>query len=147
MDADLNKYDLNHITHRPSAHVARRSGTAPTSWRGRTTTRPSTSRRSCAARSPTGASASNALFLITWFKGCIDIENVHPLEGGFLRMKFRRDRRPALPIEPVWSFYPKYWLETVAKQCRWASLYLRLRLIYLRIKHDPKQAANTPISR
>ncbi len=42
----------------------------------------------------TEANASNALFLITWFKGSIDFENIHPLEGGFLRLKFRRDRRP-----------------------------------------------------
>ena len=38
--------------------------------------------------------ASNALFLMTWFKGSIDFENIHPLEGGFLRLKYRRDRRP-----------------------------------------------------
>ena len=46
--------------------------------------------------------SSNALFLITWFKGSIEIENIHPLESGFMRLKFRRDRRPTLPIEPVW---------------------------------------------
>ena len=85
----------------------------------------------------TGASGGNTLFLITWFKGCVHIENVHPLEGGFLRLKFRRDRRSELPREPVWSFYPKYWWETAAKQVRWTSLYLRLRLIYLRVKRDP----------
>ena len=33
----------------------------------------------------TRANASNALFLITWFKGSIDIEEIHPLESGFLR--------------------------------------------------------------
>jgi len=30
---------------------------------------------------------------MTWFKGSIDFENVHPLEGGFLGPKHRRDRR------------------------------------------------------
>ena len=40
-----------------------------------------------------GANAGNALFLMTWFKGSIDFENVHPLEGGFLGPKHRRDRR------------------------------------------------------
>ena len=42
------------------------------------------------------------LFAITWFKGCIELENVHPVESGILRLKFRRDRRPSLPMEPVW---------------------------------------------
>jgi len=77
------------------------------------------------------------LFLITWFKGCIDIESIHPLEGGYLRMKFRRDRRPGLPLEPAWLFYPRHWWSSLVKQVRWAKLYLGLRRIYLRIKHDP----------
>ena len=29
-----------------------------------------------------------------------------PLEGGYLRRKVRRDRRPGLPIEPALSFIP-----------------------------------------
>jgi hypothetical protein len=82
---------------------------------------------------------SSSLFAITWFKCSIEIENVHPLETGFLRLKFRRDRRPALPREPIWSFYPKFIAETLSKNVRWLATYLRLRRIYLRIKHDPKR--------
>ena len=85
----------------------------------------------------TRTNAGNTLFLIAWFMGCIHIENVHPLEGGFLRLKFRRDRRPTFPVEGVWSFYPKYWLEILRKQWRWGSMYLRLRMMYLSIKRDP----------
>ncbi len=40
------------------------------------------------------AQASNALFLMALFKGSIDIEKIRPLEVGFVRPKFRRDRRP-----------------------------------------------------
>ena len=94
----------------------------------------------------TEANASNALFLITWFKGSIDIENIHPLEGGFLRLKFRRDRRPDRPIEPVWQFYPRYFAETAVKLVRWSALYLRLRRIYLRIKKDPQRFAYTDLA-
>jgi hypothetical protein len=94
----------------------------------------------------TGASAGNTLFLVTWFKGCTQIENVHPLEGGFLRLKFRRDRRSGLPLDPVWRFYPKYWLETVSKQYRWVSMYVRLRKIYLKIKHDPARRQYTDLA-
>jgi hypothetical protein len=87
----------------------------------------------------TKANASNALFLITWFTGSINIEHIHPLEGGFLRLKFRRDRRPGFAIEPIWSFYPKYFTEVASKLVRWTMLYIKLRLIYLRIKTDPKR--------
>jgi hypothetical protein len=86
-----------------------------------------------------GANASNALFLITWFKGSIDFEKMHSLECGFLRRKSRRDRRPGFPIEPAWRFYPKYLTETAVNQVRWIWLYLRLRRLYLRIKHDPQR--------
>ena len=87
----------------------------------------------------TNISPGKTLFLMVWFKGCISIEKIHPLEGGFLRLKFRSDRRPGLPIEPAWLFYPKYWLETLRKQGQWLSFYLRMRMIYLRIKRDPER--------
>jgi hypothetical protein len=83
--------------------------------------------------------ASNAIVLMTWFMGSIHLEKIHPLESGLLRLKFRRDRRPGLPIAPVWKFYPTYWVETMVKMARWAALYRRLRSTYLRIKKDPKR--------
>jgi hypothetical protein len=98
-----------------------------------------------------GPNASNALFLSTWFKGSIDLEKVHPLEGGFLRLEFRRDRRPGRMLEPLWRFYPRYASEVAGKLARWAWLYVRLRRIYLAIKSDPRRfdytdLAMTPVS-
>ena len=61
-------------------------------------------------------------------------------------MKFRRDRRPTLPREAVWRFYPKYLIETVSKLGRWASLYVRLRLIYIKIKRDPQRYEYTDLA-
>ena len=97
------------------------------------------------------APASNAILLITWFWGAIDIEKIHPLETGLFRFKFRRDRRPSLPIESVWKFYPHYLFESVVKLGKWVALYARLRRIYVRIKRDPKKleymdVAMTPVT-
>ena len=138
MDADLNRYDLYHIT---TAHpkMSREEWVRAyqMAWdHYYTPEHVETILRRAVA---TGASGGNTLFLVTWFKGCTHIENVHPLEGGFLRMKYRRDRRSELPLEPVWAFYPKYWFETVSKQVQWVSMYLRLRWIYLGIKKDPNR--------
>jgi hypothetical protein len=94
----------------------------------------------------TRANASNALFLISWFMGSINIEHIHPLEGGFLRQRARRDRRPGFPVEPAWLFYPKHWGSVASRLVRWAALYLRLRRIYLRIKHDPKRHYYTDLA-
>ncbi|HEY1309400.1 MAG TPA: hypothetical protein VGF02_00500 [Pseudolabrys sp.] len=87
----------------------------------------------------TCANASNALLLITWFMGSINIGHIHPQESGLFRLKYRRDRRPGFPIEPIRSFYPKYLTEMASKVVRWAAFYFRLRRIYLSIKHDPSR--------
>ena len=138
MDPDMNKYDLNHavtghsrMSHKDWEQVYR------SAWETYYTTEhiETVLRRAMA----TGTSPGKTLFFIVWFKGCIDIEKLHPLEGGFLRLKFRRERRPGLPFEPVWLFYPKYLAEALWKQIRWISLYMRLRLIYLKIKRDPRR--------
>ncbi len=138
MDEDLNRYDLYHITTaHPKMSREEWARAYQMAWDNYYTPEhvETVLRRAVA----TGASGGNTLFLVTWFKGCTHIENVHPLEGGFLRMKYRRDRRSELPLEPVWAFYPKYWLETVSKQVRWVSMYVKLRLIYLAIKKDPNK--------
>jgi hypothetical protein len=133
LDDDLNKYDLNHIaTAHPKMSADDWNRVYRLAWqRYYTMEHIDTVLRRIAS---TGANTSNALFLITWFKGAIDLENVHPLECGFFRIKSRLDRRPTLPIEPIWRFYPRYWRETAVKSIRWAALYLRLRVLYLRIR-------------
>jgi hypothetical protein len=145
LDPDMNKYDLNHVctTHsRMSSEEWNR--VYRLSWQRYYTIDHITTilRRVAASR----GNASNALFLITWFKGSIDFEKIHPLESGFLRLKFRRDRRSGLRREPVWQFYPRYFGETAIKLVKWAALYLRLRRIYLRIRRDPQRFAYTDVA-
>ena len=130
LDPDMNKYDLNHACAGHSKMSLQEWNQAyKMAWQRYYTIEhiETILRRVAASR----ANASNALFLITWFKGSIDLEHIHPLESGFLRRKSRRDRRPSFPIEPIWRFYPKYFTETAVKLVRWGALYLRLRRIYL----------------
>jgi hypothetical protein len=145
LDPDMNKYDLNHVTttHPLMSHAEWERAYRLAWQRYYTTEHIETVLRRVAS---VGANASNALFLITWFKGSIDFENIHPLESGFLRLKFRRDRRPSFAIEPAWRFYPRYLGETAVKLARWGLLYWRLRRIYLGIKHDPKRFAYTDVA-
>jgi radical SAM superfamily enzyme YgiQ (UPF0313 family) len=150
LDRDMNKYDLNHVcTTHPRMSREEWDRAYKLAWqRYYTMDHIETVLRRVAM---TTANASNALFLITWFVGSINVEGIHPLEGGFFRLKYRRDRRPGRPLEPAWYFYPRYWWELAVKMASWAALYLRLRRIYLRIKHDPRRwqytdLAMTPIS-
>src|SRR6185295_16786017 len=95
--------------------------------------------------------AANAIVLMMWFMSAIHLEGVHPLESGVFRLKVRRDRRPGLPREPIWKFYPRYWIESVVKLARLAVLYGRIRRIYKGIKADKKRfkymdVALTPVT-
>ena len=137
LDPDLNKYDVFHITaNHPKMTKAEWEYAYHEAWRRYYSYEhcETIMRRSAAMRA-----FGNTLATVTWFKGCIEIENVHPLEGGIVRMKSRRDRRPTLPMEPVWKFYPRYWVESAVKVVRWGWTYARLRKIYLSIKHDPRR--------
>jgi radical SAM superfamily enzyme YgiQ (UPF0313 family) len=145
LDPDLNKYDLNHVC---MAHFRMTKEewqqAYKLAWqRYYTFEHMETVLRRVAS---VGANASNALFLMTWFKGSIDFENIHPLEGGFLRLKHRCDRRLGQSIEPMWRFYPRYYFDVAIKFVRWCALYLRLRGIYLRIRRDPRREQYTDLA-
>ncbi len=138
MDADLNKYDLNHaVTAHPKMSRENWEETYQKAWKTYYTDAhiETVLRRAIA----TGTSPGKTMFFITWFNGCIDIERIHPLEGGFLRRKRRTSRRSTLPLENPLIFYPKTFVETLWKQIQWITLYSRLRLIYRKVRNDPKK--------
>ena len=137
MDEDLNQYDANHaVTAHPKMSKENWEETCLKAWKSFYTYEHAETivKRAMA----TGTSPGKTMALITWFKGCIHIEKVHPLEGGFFRRKSRKDRRPTLPIESPFVFYPKYFAEIIWKHFCWVLLFIRLRLIYKKIRNDPK---------
>jgi len=139
MDPDLNKYDLNHaVTGHQKMSKDEWESVYRSAWDNYYALDhiETVLRRAIAS----GASPGKIVFYITWFKGCIDLEKIHPLEGGFIRLRSRRNRRPGLPIENPLLFYPKFLVSTIIKQARWFSLYGRLRLIYRRVRNDPEKS-------
>jgi hypothetical protein len=150
VDPDLNKYDLNHVcTAHSKMSKAEWEHAYLTAWKTYYTLEHiETILRRLVAKN---GRAANAIVLMMWFMSAIHLEGVHPLESGVFRLKFRRDRRPGLPREPVWIFYPRYWIESVVKLSRLAILYGRIRRIYKRIKEDPDRSkymdvALTPVT-
>lgn len=138
MDEDLNKYDLNHdVTGHSTMSREEWRETYAAAWKTYyTDEHVETVLRRCIA---TGTSPGKTMFFIVWFKGCIGIEGIHPLEGGFLRLKARKNRRSTMPLENPLIFYPKYYAEMLWKQLRWIKLYTRMRLIYMSVRKDPKK--------
>jgi hypothetical protein len=91
------------------------------------------------------------MFLLMWFWGCMKIEKIHPLEGGYLRRKVRTDRRPGFAIENPLLFYPKYAADLVMKHLRIVRMVWRMARVRRDIKRDPRRreymdTALTPIS-
>ena len=137
MDPDLNKYDLHHITAgHPRMSKEEWEYAYRESWKRYYSYEhcERVMRRAAALRA-----FGNVLFVMTWFKASFELENCHPVESGLLRLKSRRDRRPGTPMESIWSFYPKYLAEMARKTAGWAEIYLKLRWIYVRVKHNPKR--------
>jgi radical SAM superfamily enzyme YgiQ (UPF0313 family) len=150
VDPDLNKYDLNHVCTAHSKMSKEEWERAYlTAWKTYYTFEHiETILRRLVAKK---GRASNAIVLMMWFMSAIHLEGVHPLESGVFRLKYRRDRRPGLPLESPLIFYPRYWIESALKLGRLAFLYGRIRRIYARIKKDPNRmkymdVALTPVT-
>lgn len=45
--------------------------------------------------------------LLYMFGKTVEAENVHPLQSGLIRRKYRRDRRYGMPLESPLTFYPR----------------------------------------
>jgi hypothetical protein len=94
----------------------------------------------------TGSNAGNMLLLLTWYWGCLELENIHPLQGGYLRRKYRRERRPTLPIESPLVFYPRYVADLVWKHMRLAKQIWRLGRFRQKLKSDPNARNYTDLA-
>src|SRR4051794_4478697 len=133
MDPDLNKYDLNHATTgHPLMSQAEWEAAYKLAWE--TYYSDEHVERVLRRAAATKTSVGKTLFVLNWFVGSIRIEKIHPLEAGFVRLKYRRDRRSGFAIEPALTFYPRFIAETIAKQLRWAWLWGRTRRLYKSIR-------------
>ena len=142
MDPDLNKYDLEHIT---TSH----SRMSKEEWEQiyqnawdlyYSPEHIKTLIRRAAAGGP---NPSRVMLHIHQFHGTIKYQNVHPLQGGFLRRKVRTQRRPGMPKENPLIFYPKRAWETVSGLVPFALYYFRLRSIRKKIKREPGRRTYT----
>jgi hypothetical protein len=138
MDPDLNKYDLNHrVSHHPVMPDQEWEETYRAAWEAFYTPEhiETVMRRAVAC----DMSPGKAMFLSLWFLLCFKYEDVHPLEGGYLRLKYRKDRRSGMPLENPLLFYPKYLRHLVTNQLRMVYWALRMNLVRRKIKADPKR--------
>ncbi len=138
MDPDMNKYDLEHVTTgHPLMSKQEWERAYRLAWETYYTPdhMETIMRRAVAV----GISPGKMLFLLIWFYGCVTVEKIHPLEGGYFRRKVRTDRRPGLPIENPLTFYPKFVLDVVRKHVMIGKLVWRMGRVRKAIKADPNR--------
>jgi hypothetical protein len=146
MDPDLNKYDLNHrVTHHPKMSDADWEEAYREAWRSYYSDEhiETVLRRAAAHRK---GRPGNKLFLMMWFKLMVECEGVHPLEGGYFRLKFRSDRRGGLPKESPLVFYPRYAAEIVSKHWQYLSAVWRVYRIYRKVKASPDRKSYSDLA-
>ena len=138
MDPDMNKYDLEHVTAKhPLMSPQEWQDTYHKAWEIYYT--PEHIERIMRRAAARDMSVGKVLFLVLWFFGCKTIEGVHPLEGGWLRRKYRKDRRPGLAVENAAVFYAKYLAHVVHGHYAILTLWWKYNQIRRRIKADPKR--------
>ena len=140
MDPDMNKYDTEHVvTAHPRMTKAQWEEIYRAAWD--IYYAPEHLERIMRRAGVTNINLSSLAGTLLHFSQFTAMENVHPLQGGIFRLKFRRDRRPTFAIEPVWIFYPRYLWDTAGKLVRVARAARHLYGLAKTIKADPRKKA------
>ena len=116
MHEDMNLYDGEHaVAHHPKMSKEEWEQVYRSAWETYYT--PEHMETILRRGASVDCSMSRLVSFVFLFCSSVPLENAHPLQGGLLRRKYRLDRRPGLPIEPIWSFYPKYAWNFVTQIC------------------------------
>jgi hypothetical protein len=135
MDRDMNRYDTNHVvTDHPRMSREELQDAYQSAWDWFFTPEHITTvmRRASAC----GVSAGKIMFMMLWFFFSIRYARVHPLDGGYFRLRFRTDRRPTLPRENPLVFYPRYLAEIVQNHFWMGYWLVRMGILRERIRRD-----------
>jgi hypothetical protein len=145
LDPDLNKYDLEHVTTKHARMSAEEwAKLYRDTWKEFYTLEhmETTLRRALV----TGIKPGHMVPILLWFHFCIVYEKIDPLQGGFLRLKYRTDRRPRLPVESPFVFYPRYVADMIYKNVKMAQLAWRFHWFKERLLRDPAARNYTDVA-
>ena len=136
MEPELNAYDVEHVC---TAHAKMSKAEWQAIYREAwslyyTPEHMKTLLRRAAA---TGVPMGSLLKLLVSFATMVRLENVHPLQSGFLRLKHPSERRPDLPRESLWVFWPRFMWHTLRTHAISVHTVMRLLLWMRTIKRDP----------
>jgi hypothetical protein len=145
MDADMNRYDAEHVTtDHPLMSREAWDEAYRTSWeRYYSLAHVQTLMRRARARGIESPAVAARLLL---FSACTRLEGLHPLEGGFLRRKYRTERRPGMPVEPPVVFHLRYAFESLVKYGRLLVMGARYWRIWRRVRRESREYTDLAIA-
>jgi len=142
MEQDLNNYDTEHVC---AAHPRMSKQEWEEIYRAAwslyyTPEHMKTLLRRVAA---TGGPIISLMKLLVTFATTDRLEQVHPLQAGILRLRHPSERRPGLPREAAWIFWPRFVWQTLSKHVLLAGTIARLLVMALSVTRDPNAQAYT----
>src|SRR6266478_5794786 len=149
MEPDLNTYDVEHVcTAHPRMSGEQWEAIYREAWSLYYTPKHMETllRRAVA----TGVPVNSLIKVLVNFATTVRLENVHPLQGGIFRLKHPSERRPGLPRERAFIFWPRFVWETLSKHAIIIAMIAHLLVLKFVIMRDPaartyKDTALTPV--
>ena len=136
MEADLNLYDVEHVcTAHPRMSRQEWEAIYAEAWSLYYT--PAHMKTLLRRAAATGVPLGSLAKVLVGFATMVRLENVHPLQGGVLRLKHPSERRPGLPAESPWSFWPRFAWDTVRKHVILGLAIARTAGVMRAIRRDP----------
>ena len=149
MHPDLNKYDAEHAcTCHPRMSRTEWEDIYHEAWSLYYT--PEHMKTLLRRAAATGVPMLNLAKYLLTFSTTDRLERVHPLQGGILRLKHPSERRPNMPRESGWIFWPRFAWDTVKKHAILTVAAGRLLWWKMLIDRDPEapnymDSALTPV--
>lgn len=136
MDNDLNQYDLNHVVMK---HVSMDKSELMLAFNDAwdtfyTTEHLETILKRMVAFGSNKKRTTFRSFLI--YKESRSLYNLHPLESGVIRLKYRKERRGSFKQESILTFYPKYFYYIVSTSWKLFITYMKYQKIMNKIWKD-----------
>jgi len=142
MEPDLNNYDLEHAC---ASHATMSKKEWESIYREAWSLYYSPAHIATLLRraAATGTKLSSLVKLLARFGTTVQLEKVHPLQDGILRMKHPSERRPGLPAVNRWTFWPQFVWETLYKQAVVIGAIIAMVRLMRSIRRDPDAHAYT----
>ncbi len=145
MDADMNRYDSEHVTtaHRHMTAEQWHAVYADAWHRYYSPAHVETLLKRAAAGGPSPRRVAEMVF---YFYATAVHEVVHPLQGGIFRRKSRRQRRFGMPRENPLAFALRRLRDVSSTYLRMAMLFWRIERARRRITADPQRGAYSDLA-